>query len=346
MKKFFLVLTVFALLFGVVSTFAQDTQPVVTSDTLQVVRDRGVLKCSTSSTLPGFGFLNADGSISGFDVELCQAVAAATLGDKTKFELRPTTGADRFPVLQSGEIDLGFNTTTFTISRDTSLGFNFSPPYFYDGQGIMVRVDSGIDSLADMDGKSICAQSGTTTEKNISDAARRHGIDLEVLVYTEMNQIRETYLAGRCDGYTTDQSELIGYHAIMDNPDQHKILPDVVSKEPLAIYVRHGDDNWFDIMNWTFYCMVGAEELEVTSENVDEMLTSENPVVLAMLGVEGELGKPMGLNNDWCYQVIKQVGNYGEVFSRNLGPDSPLKLERGLNDLWNRGGLLYAPPMR
>ncbi len=326
--------------------FAQDAELAAGGDTLAKVQARGVLKCSTSSTLPGFGFLNADGTITGFDVDLCKAVAAATLGDATKFELRPTTGADRFPVLQSGEIDLGFNTTTHTISRDTALGFDFSLPYFYDGQGIMVRADSGIESIDDLDGKTVCAQSGTTTEKNISDAARRHGIELIVLVYTEMNQIRETYLAGRCDAYTTDQSELIGYSAIMENPDDHKILPDVVSKEPLAMYVRQGDDNWEDIMNWTFFCMIGAEELGITSQNVDEMLGSDDPQVLAMLGAEGDLGKALGLNNDWCYQAVKQVGNYGEVFNHNLGPDSPLKLERGLNGLWNAGGLLYAPPMR
>lgn len=315
-------------------------------DTLATVQKRGKLKCSSSSTLPGFAFLEADGTIKGFEVDYCGAVAAATLGDAKAFELRPTTGSDRFPVLQSGEVDLGFNTTTETISRDTSLGFDFAPVYFYDGQGIMVRKDSGIESLKDLDGKSVCAQSGTTTEKNITDAARNLGIKIELLVFTEMTQIRETYLAGRCDAYTTDQSELIGYYAIMDKPEEHVILPDIISKEPLASYVRHGDNNWKDILTWTVFCTIGAEEKGVTSENVDEMLGSDDPQILTMLGVEGDLGKAMGLKNDWCYQVIKQVGNYGEIFARHLGPDTPLRLERGVNDLWTNGGLLYAPPMR
>lgn len=315
-------------------------------DTLADVTDRGTLNCGVSGTLPGFSFVGEDGSISGFDWDFCRAVAAAALGDADAVEGRPTSSTERFPVLQSGEIDVLSRNTTWTVSRDTSLGLNFVPVTFYDGQGMMVRVETGIEELEDMDGTSICVQAGTTTEKNLADVFRSLGIDYEPVVFTEPGASREAYDEGRCDGYTTDKSALVADQTILGDPSEHVILAVVMSKEPLGPVVRHGDDNWFDIVKWTVNCTIQAEELGITSANVDDMLGSDDPVILNTLGVEGDLGQAMGLNNDFCYQVIAQVGNYGEIYARNLGPDTPFNLARGVNSQWTEGGLLYSPPFR
>jgi general L-amino acid transport system substrate-binding protein len=323
------------------------TVPAPTGDTLTAVRDRGVLKCGGNQSVPGFGYINPDtNEFEGFDIDFCKAIAAATLGDATKFELRPTTANERFPVLQSGEVDVLIRNTTWTISRDTSLGFDFSPTTFYDGQGMMVRKDSGITSLEGLAGGTICVQSGTTTEKNLADVFRALGIDFEPKVFPDADTTREAYDTGSCDGFTTDKSGLVSQQILLSNPADHIILEETMSKEPLGPLVRHGDNNWGDIVMWTVNCTIQAEELGIDSGNVDSFLGGDDPVVQNVLGEAGDLGLAMGLDANWCYQVIKQVGNYGEIYNRNLGPDTPFNLPRGLNELWTNGGLLYSPPFR
>ena len=315
------------------------------ADTLAAVLSNGALNCGVSGPLPGFSFAEADGTVNGFDADFCRAVAAAAFGDggADKVAFRPANASERFPILQSGEIDVLIRNTTWTISRDTSLGFNFAPTTFYDGQGMLVRKDSGITTLDDLEGATICVNAGTTTEKNLADVFRSRGISYEAVVFAETAEEREAYDSGRCDAWTTDKSGLVASISQLSDPSAHIILEETMSKEPLGPLVRHGDDNWFDIVKWTVFCTFQAEELGVTSANVDEMLGSEEPTILNMLGVEGDLGQAMGLNNDFCYQVIKQVGNYAEIYDRNLGP---FDLPRGMNSQWTDGGLLYSPPFR
>jgi general L-amino acid transport system substrate-binding protein len=315
-------------------------------DTLAAVQDRGILNCGVSGSLLAFSFVEADGSVAGFDYDFCRVVAAAVLGDSEAVEVRTTNASERFPVLQGGEIDVLIRNTTWTLSRDTSLGFNFAPTTFYDGQGMMVRRDSGITTLAGLDGGTVCVNAGTTTEKNLADVFRSQGINYEPVVFAEAVDVNNAYNEGRCDGWTTDKSGLIGNSQLLDDPSAHVILEETMSKEPLGPLVRHGDDNWFDIVKWTVNCTILAEDLGVDSSNVDDMLGSDDPQVLNMLGVEGDLGQAMGLNNDFCYQIIKQVGNYEEIYNRALGPDTVYNVPRGLNSQWTDGGLLYSPPFR
>ncbi|MCP4357300.1 MAG: amino acid ABC transporter substrate-binding protein [Chloroflexi bacterium] len=315
-------------------------------DTLAAVQDAGVLNCGVSGTLPGFSFVAEDGSVSGFDWDYCRAVAAAALGDSEAAEARPSTATERFPILQSGEIDVLIRNTTWTTSRDTSLGFDFAPTTFYDGQGMMVRVDSGITDLAGLEGGTVCVQAGTTTEKNLADVFRREGINAESVVFPDNNATRESYDEGRCDGFTTDKSALIASKTQLSVPEDHTILEVTMSKEPLGPLTRHGDNNWADIVMWTVNCTIQAEELGIDSTNVDEFLGSDDPVVLNLLGVEGDLAQAMGLENDFCVNIISQVGNYAEIYNNNLGPDTAFNVPRGLNSLWTDGGLLYAPPFR
>jgi general L-amino acid transport system substrate-binding protein len=317
-------------------------------NTLEIVRERGVLNCGGNASVPGFGYLDPDtNEFTGFDFDLCRAVAAAVLGDAEAVEVRGVTGTDRFPVLQSGEIDILSRNTTWTISRDTSLGFNFGPTTFYDGQGMMVRKDSGITSLADMAGASVCVQQGTTTEKNLADVMRALGVDYEPVVLADAPQTLAAYDEGRCDGFTTDKSGIISQIPLLTEPDAHIILDETMSKEPLGPLVRHGDDQWFDIVKWVTYGLMNAEELGITSENVEELATtSEDPVIRNLLGAEGDLGQGMGLDNDFMVKAIQQVGNYGEIYDRHLGPDTPFNIARGLNAQWTEGGLIYSPPFR
>jgi general L-amino acid transport system substrate-binding protein len=318
-------------------------------NTLQVVRDRGLLICGGNADVPGFGYLNPDtNQYEGFDIDVCRAVAAAVFADATKMEVRNTTSTDRFPVLQSGEVDLLSRNTTWTISRDTSLGFNFAPTTFYDGQGMMVRKASGITDLEGLEGGTVCVGQGTTTEKNLADVMRALGIDYEAVVIAETtNEALFAYDEGRCDGYTTDKSGLIALQTITQDPTEHVILEATMSKEPLGPLVRHGDDQWFDIVKWVTFGLFQAEELGITSANVEEMAaTSEDPVVRNLLGAEGDLGQGLGLENDFMVEVIKQVGNYGEIYDRNLGPDTVFNVPRGVNALWTEGGLIYSPPFR
>jgi general L-amino acid transport system substrate-binding protein len=315
-------------------------------DTLAKVQGLGVLNCGVSGSLLAFSYVDADGNMAGFDADYCRAVAAAVLADATAVEFRSTNASERFPVLQSGEIDVLSRNTTWTVSRDTSLGFNFVPTTFYDGQGMLVRKASGIESLEDMNGTTVCVNAGTTTEKNLADVFRTRGISYEPVVFAETNDVLLAYDEGRCDGWTTDKSGLIANSQLLSTPEDHQILADTMSKEPLGPLVRHGDDNWFDIVKWTVNCTFQAEEKGVDSTNVDDMLGSDDPEILNLLGVEGDLGQAMGLNNDFCYQVILQVGNYEEIYNRHLGPDTVYNVPRGLNSLWTDGGLLYSPPFR
>ena len=317
-------------------------------NTLDIVRDRGTMLCGGNANVPGFGYLDPDtNQFTGFDIDYCRAVAAAVLGNADAVEIRPTTAQERFPVLQSGEIDMLSRNTTWTISRDTSLGFNFAPTTFYDGQGMMVRKDSGIGSLNDLDGATICVQQGTTTEKNLADVMRAIGADYEPVVLADANATRDAYDTGRCDGFTTDKSGLVSQQILLAEPDAHVILEETMSKEPLGPLVRHGDDQWFDIVKWVTFGTFQAEELGITSENVEEIAaTSEDPVVRNLLGAEGDLGQALGLDNDFMVDVIKQVGNYGEIYNRHLGPDTVFDLPRAVNAQWTDGGLIYSPPFR
>lgn len=317
-------------------------------ETLQTVQARGNLICAVNGQLPGFSFLNPDGTYSGFDVDFCRAVAAAIFGDPEAVEFRSTTTQERFTVLQTGEVDLLIRNTTWTLARDTELGLNFTGTTFYDGQGIMVPADSGITSLADLEGGTICVQRGTTTELNLADAMATEGVSYTPAAFDDVNATYGAYAEGRCDAATSDKSQLSSVaRGVLPDPDAHVILDVTLSKEPLGPAVRHGDDQWFDIVQWTVFATIAAEEYGITSENVMEMVdSSDNPEVLRLLGVEGELGSRLGLSNDFAVNVISAVGNYGEIYDRNLGEGTPTFIPRGLNSLYTDGGLLYSPPFR
>lgn len=315
--------------------------------TLQIVQERGRVICVGNSAVPGFGFVDEAGNFSGFDIDFCKAVAAAIFGDATAFEIRPTTAQERFTVLSSGEGDVLFRNTTQTMSRDTDLGANFAPVTFYDGQGIMVRKDSGVATLQDLDGASICVQTGTTTELNLADQMAAAGLTYEPVVFETADEVTTAYDEGRCDAWTTDKSGLVSRQSVLAEPDAHTIMDVTLSKEPLAPMVRQGDDQWEALITWTVYATILAEEQGVTAANVDEMRSNTtNPDIRRLLGVEGDFGPKIGLSNDWAYNVIKLVGNYSEIYNRNLGPDTVFNLPRGLNALYTEGGILYAPPIR
>lgn len=316
------------------------------SSTLHTVQERGTLVCGGNASVPGFGFVDEDGSYSGFDIDFCRAVAAAVLGDANALEVRPLTGAERFTALAAAEIDLLIRNTTWTLSRDTELGASFASPTFYDGQGMMVRKDAGISTLEDFNGLAVCVQTGTTTELNLADQMAKLGVDYTPLVFDNADNTRIAYDEGQCDGFTTDKSGLVSQQGLMTDPEAHTILEVTMSKEPLGPVTRHGDDQWFDIVNWVVIATIQAEEWGITSANVDSFLGSGDPSIAKMLGEEGEMGAKLGISDDWAYQVIKQVGNYGEIYNSNLGPDTPTYIPRGLNSLYTEGGILYAPPIR
>lgn len=316
-------------------------------ETLKAVQARGNLVCGVNSQVPGFGYVSSDGSFSGFDVDYCRALAAAIFGDVNAVEFRPVTASERFTALQSGEIDVLSRNTTWTLARDTELNGNFVHTTFYDGQGMMVPAASGITDLAGLDGGTVCVQTGTTTELNLADVMAAQGISYTPAVFEDADATFAAYSEGRCDAVTTDKSGLVSRRTVLADPAAHVILDVTMSKEPLGPMVRHGDDQWFDIAQWTVFAMISGEEYGITSANVDEMrASSANPEVRRMLGVEGDMGPKLGLSNDWAYNVIKLVGNYEEVYNHNLGPDTPTYIPRGLNSLYTDGGLLYAPPMR
>jgi general L-amino acid transport system substrate-binding protein len=328
---------------GIVGFAATSAQAATMDD----VKARGVLKCGANTGLAGFAAPDDQGNWKGLDVDMCRAVAAAVLGDATKVEFVPLSAKDRFTALQSGEADLLARNTTWTFDRDVNLGFEFVGVNYYDGQGFLVRKDLGVNSATELGGASVCVQTGTTTELNLADYFRANNMELKSVVFETSNQAREAYVQGRCDTYTTDASGLAGERSVMPDPESHIILPEIISKEPLGPLVRHGDSQWGDVVRWALNVMIIAEELGVTSQNVDDMkANSTNPEVRRMLGVEGDLYQKAGWSPDFAYNIIKQVGNYGESFEANVGLKTPLALARGLNELWNKGGLLYAPPFR
>ena len=316
------------------------------AQTLKTVKDRGVLNCGANGTLAGFGLPDAQGNWTGLDVDICRAVAAAIFNDTTKVKFVPLSAKDRFTALQSGEVDVLVRNTTWTSSRDTSLGLNFTGVDYYDGQGFMVRKSLKVNSALELNGASVCVQQGTTTELNLADFFRAHKMTLKSVTFATANEAVKAYDAGRCDAYTTDASGLYAERLRLANSSDHIVLPEIISKEPLGPAVRHGDDQWFDIVKWTLFAMLNAEELNITQKNVDEMLKSANPEIKRFVGTEGNYGEQLGLTKDWAVRIIKLVGNYGESFERNVGQGSPLKIERGLNKLWNQGGIQYAPPIR
>ncbi|MBX9829692.1 MAG: amino acid ABC transporter substrate-binding protein [Xanthobacteraceae bacterium] len=316
------------------------------AQTLNTVKSRGVLNCGSNGTLAGFGLPDSQGRWTGLDVDLCKAIAAAIFNDPNKVKFVPLTAKDRFTALQSGEVDVLARNTTWTSSRDTSLGLNFTGINYYDGQGFLVRKALKVNSALELNDAAVCVQQGTTTELNLADYFRANKMKLKTVTFATADEAIKAYDAGRCDAYTTDASGLAGERLRLANVNDHIILPEVISKEPLGPTVRHGDDQWFDIVKWTHFAMVNAEELGVTKANVDDQLKSDNPDVKRLLGAEGKHGEGLGLTSDWAVRIIKHVGNYGEVFERNVGQGSPLKIARGLNALWNKGGLQYAPPIR
>lgn len=315
--------------------------------TLETVKARGNLICGVNSQVPGFGYVDADGNFAGIDVDYCRALAAAIFGDASKVEFRPVTAAERFTALQSGEIDILSRNTTWSLVRDTELGGNFVHTTFYDGQGMMVPADSGLTTLEDLEGGTICVQTGTTTELNLSDVMASLGVSYTPAVFEDADATFAAYAEGRCDAVTTDKSGLVSRRSVLPDPSAHVIMDVTMSKEPLGPMVRHGDDQWFDIAQWTVFAMFAGEEFDITSANVDDVKANATaPEVRRLLGLEGDLGLKLGLTNDFAYNIIKLVGNYEEVYNRNLGPDTPTYIPRGLNSLYTEGGLLYAPPFR
>ena len=314
---------------------------------LDGVKKKGYVACAVNTGLAGFSMADKQGHYTGLDVDVCRAVAAAIFGDAEKTKFVPATAEQRFALLQSGEVDILTRNTTWTLQRETDLGFNFAPVNYYDGQGFMVAKKAGVTAAKELDGATVCVQPGTTTELNLADYFRTHKMTVKPLVIEKLDEVENAFFSGRCDAYTTDRSGLAATRAgRAPNPDDYVILPDVISKEPLAPAVRHGDDEWFDIVKWTEFGMLDAEEKGVTSKNVDAMMKSGDPVVKRMLGVTPGMGKSLHLDDKWLYNIIKQVGNYGESFERNVGEDSSLKLARGLNALWTKGGLMYGMPIR
>ena len=317
------------------------------ADTLADVKARGELNCGVNVGLTGYGAPDANGNYQGFDVALCKAVAAAVLGDASKVKYLPTTGETRFTALASGEVDVLIRNSTWTFSRDTDLKFDFVAVNYYDGQGFMVKKDLGVSSAKELDGATVCIQTGTTTELNLADFFKSNNMAYTPVNVADDSEGQRQYLAGACDVYTTDASGLAASRATLPDADNHIILPEIISKEPLGPLVRHGDNNWGDIIRWTYFALVAAEEYGVTSANVADMATStNNPEVKRLLGAEGELGKMLGLDPEWAKRAIAASGNYGEIFEANIGSATPIKLARGLNALWTQGGLQYAPPFR
>ncbi|TWC05542.1 general L-amino acid transport system substrate-binding protein [Bradyrhizobium macuxiense] len=316
------------------------------AQTLKTVKDRGQLSCGVSQGLPGFSAPDDKGNWTGIDVDVCRAIAAVVLDDPTKIKFVPLSAKDRFTALQSGEIDVLSRNTTWTVSRDTSLGANFTGVTYYDGQGFMVKKSLKVNSALELNSASVCVQTGTTTEQNLADFFKGNNMKYEVIAFGSIDEAVKAYESGRCDVFTDDASGLYASRLKLANPADHIVLPEIISKEPLGPMVRHGDDQWFDIVKWTLFAMINAEELGITQKNVDTMLKSDKPEMKRVLGTDGNLGEQLGLTKDWVVRIVKAVGNYGETFERNVGTGSPLGIARGVNNLWNKGGIQYAPPIR
>ena len=315
--------------------------------TLDDVKARGELICGANVGLTGFGAPDATGAYKGFDVDLCKAIAAAVLGDASKVKYVPTTGETRFTALASGEVDVLIRNSTWTFSRDTDLKFDFVAVNYYDGQGFMVKKELGVSSAKELDGATVCIQTGTTTELNLADFFKSNNISYTPVTVGDDSEALRQYDAGACDAYTTDASGLAASRASLANPADHIILPEIISKEPLGPLVRHGDNNWGDIVRWTYFALLEAEEKGITKANIDTVGTSTtDPEVKRLLGLEGDMGAMMGLDKEWAKRAIAASGNYGEIFETNIGTSTPIGLARGLNALWTQGGLQYAPPFR
>ncbi len=323
-----------------------------TAGTLDDVKTKGFVQCGVSQGLIGFSNPDEANNWTGMDVDFCRAVAAAIFNDPSKVKFTPLTAKDRFTALQSNEIDVLSRNSTWTMTRDTSLGLKFAGVMYYDGQGFLVKKSLGVDSALKLSGAAVCTQTGTTTELNLADYFKSNKMDYKVVAFEKNEEVLAAYQDGRCDVFTTDQSGLYADKLKFANPDEHVVLPEIISKEPLGPVVRQGDDAWFNVVKWTYYALLNAEELGVTSANVEEMKASPNPEIKRLLGVKNEdgtaagFGTGIGLGEEWIVQIIKGVGNYGEIFERNVGENTPLKIKRGKNALWNAGGLQYAPPIR
>jgi general L-amino acid transport system substrate-binding protein len=316
------------------------------AQTLKTVTDRGVLSCGVSQGLPGFSLPDDKGNWTGLDVDICRAIAAAVFNDAAKVKFVPLSAKDRFTALQSGEIDLLSRNTTWTLSRDTSLGANFTGVTYYDGQGFLVKKSLKVNSALELNSASVCVQTGTTNEQNLADYFKGNSMKYEVIAFGSADETIKAYESGRCDVFTADVSQLFAERLKLSNPADHSVLPEVISKEPLGPMVRHGDDQWFDLVKWVLFAMIDAEELGVTQKNVDEMAKSDKPELKRVFGTDGNLGEQLGLTKDWVSRIVKAVGNYGESFDRNVGAGSKLGIARGLNQLWTKGGIQYAPPIR
>lgn len=316
------------------------------SATLDDVRAKGFLECGVNHGIPGFSDSDENGNWRGMDVDICRGLSAAIFGAPDKIKFIPLTATERFTALQSGEIDVLSRNTTWTMSRDTALGLNFAGVTYYDGQGFMVRKNLGISSVLELSGSTICTQAGTTTELNASDYFNQNNMSLKLMTFAKTEETVRAYETGQCDAFTADASQLYSVRLKLAKPDSHMVLPEIISKEPLGPVVRQGDDQWFNLVKWTIFALIDAEEHGVNRNNINKMLESKNPDIRRLLGVEGDLGKKLGLDNDWAVRLISAVGNYGEIFDRNVGKGSPLNIARGINRLWNKGGIQYAPPVR
>lgn len=314
--------------------------------TLEDVKSRGELVCGVHQGLPGFANTDDSGNWKGLDVDFCRAVASAIFADPGKVKYAPLSAKERFTALQSGEIDVLSRNTTWTMGRDTALGLNFVGVNYYDGQGFMVRKKLGVSSALELSGASVCTNTGTTTERNVADYFRTNEMPYEIVAFEKADEVAKAYDAGRCDVYTSDASQLAAQRLKLEKADDHMILPEVISKEPLGPVVRQGDDQWFNIVRWTLFALINAEELGVKQGNVSDRAGSKNPAVRRLLGVEGSFGEKLGLTKEWAQNIISAVGNYGEIYERHLGPKTPLAIDRGINKLWNKGGIVYAPPVR
>ena len=314
--------------------------------TFDAVKEKGFVQCGVTTGVAGFSGPDSQGNWTGLDVDMCRAVAAAMFGDAAKFKVTPLSAVQRFTALQSGEIDVLTRNTTLTLTRDTSLGLVGTAVNFYDGQGIMVRKDLGVKSAKELDGATICVQPGTTSELSLADWFRSNNLQFQPVVVEKLDELVRTFAAGRCDAFTTDKSQLASVRTTLPDPSSYVILPETLSKEPLGPMVRQGDDAWFNVVRWSLFAMIEAEEYGITSANVDDMLKSNDPNVQRILGVTPGMGKHLGLNDKWAYNIVKQIGNYGQSFERNVGKDSALGLERGLNATWRDGGLMYGWPIR
>jgi general L-amino acid transport system substrate-binding protein len=334
-----------SLVFTLAVAAAFSTQA-ATAQTLKTVKDRGMLSCGVSQGLPGFSSPDDKGNWTGLDVDVCRAIAAAIFNDPSKVKFAPLSAKDRFTALQSGEIDVLSRNTTWTLSRDTSLGANFTGVTYYDGQGFLVKKSLKVNSALELNSASVCVQTGTTTEQNLADYFKGNNMKYEVIAFASADETIKAYESGRCDVFTSDVSQLYAERLKLSAPADHVVLPEVISKEPLGPMVRHGDDQWFDIVKWSLYAMVAAEELGITQKNADEMAKSDKPELKRAFGTDGNLGEQLGLTKDWLSRIVKAVGNYGESFDRNVGAGSKLGIARGLNQLWSKGGIQYSPPIR